>query len=75
MTQLFASLKRGGIYRNASTNDSNKLFCFHSKSQVRFKIKSSVNEVSHVPLKASVQLIEVKELTYVVQSFAPLLWA
>lgn len=45
------------------------------KSQKWFKIKSSVNEVLHFPLKASDQLIEAKELTYVMQSFAPLLLA
>lgn len=46
-----------------------------TQSQARFKIKSSVNEVLHFPLKAIVHLIEVKELTYVMQSFAPLLLA
>lgn len=75
MTQLFTSLKCGGISRNASTHDFKWTILLSLKSQEWFKIKSSVNEVSHVLLKASVQLIEVRELTYVMQSFAPLLSA
>lgn len=45
------------------------------QSQAWFKIKSPVNEVLHFPLNAIIQFIEVKELTYVMQSFAPLLFA
>lgn len=67
------SLKCGGIYRNVKTHDSNELFSFHSKAKRDLQIKSAVNEVLHFPLKVIVQLMEVKELTYVMQSLAPLL--
>lgn len=75
MTQLFTIFK---VWRNLQNRQHTWLkltLLLLLKSQKWFKIKSSVNEVLHFPLKASDQLIEAKELTYVMQSFAPLLLA